>query len=119
MNSPAHVLHLPQGKMLSMPNREVRSIILSMCYECEDGMKDALNTGGLYEWLDENILSVEYLMIDVDYSRVLGCVLNYALGGPTVRINTLDGTITGAWGMDDCTIHFDNKLADAITEYYA
>lgn len=104
---------------LSMPNREVRNVILSMCYECKHGMNDALNTGRLHEWLDENILYVEYLMIDVDRSRVLGCMLDYALGGPTVRINTLDGTITGAWGMDDCTIHFDDKLADAITEYYA
>lgn len=105
---------------LTFPNREIRNAILDLCYECKHGMRDAWNDGGLYEWLEENILGVEYLAVDpYDRSRVVGCVLSYALGGPTIRINTIGNTIAGAWGMNDCTIYFDDKLADAITEYYA
>ena len=99
---------------------DVHRAVIDACYGCKYDMRDAWNDGGLYEWLDENVLSVDYLMIDpYDRFHVLGCVLTYVFGGPTVRVNTLDRCIVGAWGISDCVIHFDEDIADAITAYYA
>ena len=99
---------------------DVRRAVEDACYSCKYDMRDAWNDGGLYEWLDENILNVDYLMIDpYDRFHVMGCVLTYVFGGPTVRVDTFNHCITGTWGISDCVIHFDEDMADAITNYYA
>ena len=90
------------------------------CREYARDMWDAYSDGGLYEWLDENALCIEALIVDpFDRYTVTGCIVSLALGGPTIRVNTFDGEIVGSWYPDTCTITIDDKLADAITEYCA
>lgn len=90
------------------------------CREYARDMWNAYADGRLYEWLDENVLCVEALIVDTfDRYYVMGCVISLALGGPTIRVNTFDSEVAGHWYPDTCTISINDKLADAITEYYA
>ena len=90
------------------------------CHEYAREMQDVYEDGGLYEWLDENALCVEALMVNpYDRFEVVGCIVSLALGGPTIRVNTFDNEVTGSWYPDTCTVGIDDKLAAAITEYFA
>ena len=90
------------------------------CREYAREMRDVYEDGGLYEWLDENALCVEALMVNpYDRFEVVGCIVSLALGGPTIRVNTFDSEIVGSWYPDTCTVCIDDKLAAAITEYFA
>ena len=92
----------------------------NMCHEYAREMWDVYQDGGLYEWLDENALCVEALMVNpYDRFEVVGCIVSLALGGPTIRVNTFDNEITGSWYPDTCTLCIDAKLDAAITEYFA
>lgn len=96
------------------------NLLNEMCRECVRDMWDAYEGGGLYEWLDENALCVEALMVNpYDRFEVVGCIVSLALGGPTIRVNTFDSEIVGSWYPDTCTVCIDDKLAAAITEYFA
>lgn len=89
-------------------------------YDFRQEMNKAFNNGELYEWLEENALSVDCIMVDpYDRLHVIGCVVVFTLGGPTVSVNTLDDRINYHWGASDVMIYIDDKLADAITNYYA
>jgi len=45
--------------------------------------------------------------------------LTVAAGGPRIEINVSRGTVTGYWGSDSHTTHFDNQeVADEIARYY-
>lgn len=91
-----------------------------MCREYVSELMDAWNDGGLYEWLDDNALCVEALIVEpFDRYTVTGCIVSLALGGPTIRVNTFDSEIVGSWYPDTCTVPIDDKLADAITNYCA
>lgn len=96
------------------------NLLNEMCRDCVRDMWDAYQDGGLFEWLDENALCVEALMVN-PYNRfeVVGCIVSLALGGPTIRVNTFDCEIVGSWFPDTCTVSIDDKLAAAITEYCA
>ena len=90
------------------------------CHEYAREMQDVYEDGGLYEWLDENALCVEALMVNpYDRFEVVGCIVSLALGGPTIRVNTFDCEIVGSWYPDTCTVCIDDNLAAAITEYFA
>lgn len=92
----------------------------NMCREYAREMWDVYEDGGLYEWLDENALCVEALMVNpYDRFEVVGCIVSLALGGPTIRVNTFDSEVVGSWYPDTCTVCIDDKLAAAITEYCA
>ena len=90
------------------------------CHEYAREMWYVYEDGGLYEWLDENALCVEALMVNpYDRFEVVGCIVSLALGGPTIRVNTFDSELVGSWYPDTCTMCIDDKLAAAITEYFA
>ena len=92
----------------------------NMCREYARDMWDVYEDGGLYEWLDDNALCVEALMVNpCDRFEVVGCIVSLALGGPTIRVNTFDSEVVGSWHPDTCTLYIDDKLAAAITEYFA
>jgi len=45
--------------------------------------------------------------------------LTVTVGGPKIEINVSRGTVTGYWGSDSHTTHFDNQeVADEIHNYY-
>ena len=123
MNAPACVLHLPQGKREKGNTMNTRENLNKLCQGYAREILDVYQDGGLYEWLDDNALCVEALMVDFDtYDdrfTVTGCIVSLALGGPTIRVNTFDNEIVGSWYPDTCTVCIDDKLAAAITEYYA
>lgn len=97
-----------------------RDMLNETCHDYARDMWDAYADGGLYEWLDENVLCVEALIVDpYDRYTVTGCVISLALGGPTIRVNTFDSEVVGSWYPDTCTVCIDDKLAAAITEYCA
>lgn len=97
-----------------------RENLNKLCRGYAREMWDVYEDGGLYEWLDDNALCVEALMVDpYDRFTVTGCIVSLALGGPTIRVNTFDCEIVGSWYPDTCTVCIDDKLAAAITEYCA
>lgn len=99
---------------------DTNETLKSMCHSYAREMWNVYEDGGLYEWLDEYALCVEALMVDpYDRFEVVGCIVSLALGGPTIRVNTFDNDITGSWYPDTCTVCIDDKLAAAITEYFA
>jgi len=45
--------------------------------------------------------------------------LTVATGGPRIEINVSRGTVSGYWGGDSHTTHFDNEaVADELHDYY-
>jgi len=45
--------------------------------------------------------------------------LTVTVGGPKIEINVSNGTVTGYWGGDSHTTHFNNEtVADGLHDYY-
>ncbi len=64
------------------------------------------------DWDQIDALDVNYTVND--RSGVTGVELLVAFGGPTIRVNALSGTVSGSWGGDTHTTHFDS---DVVEEY--
>jgi len=57
-----------------------------------------------------NILEVNYEVNE--RVGVTGVELVLTVGGPDMRVNALVGTVTGSWGGDTHTTHFDSEVVE-------
>jgi|GEM_PF-5743267 hypothetical protein len=75
------------------------------------------NAVNVWEWLDEQ-LSIECIMRSTS-GDFLGAEILTCCGGPTVRVDTRWGTVTGHWGGDsfERSVNCD-ALNEAIEELY-
>lgn len=68
--------------------------------------------------MDEiNILEVNYTVNET--AGVTGVEFVLTAGGPDIRVNALAGTVTGSWGGDTHTTHFDNITIERYAQFLA
>lgn len=64
-----------------------------------------------------NILEVNYTVNES--AGVTGVELVLTVGSPDIRVNALSGTITGSWGGNTHTTHFDNHIIEQYAQFLA
>lgn len=88
--------------------------------DSEDEPSDEMEYRGLYDFI-EDALDIEVTCgISGDFR---GAKLYVTVGGPTIWVDTQDGTVEGRWGTDSCSKWVDSdaidELNDAIQELIA
>jgi len=64
-----------------------------------------------------NILEVNYTVNES--AGVTGVELALTVGGPDIRVSALSGTVTGSWGGNTHTTHFDNYTIEQYAQFLA
>lgn len=80
-------------------------------------LKDSYNNGEIYEYINNNVLDVEYSLNSL--KELIGVNLYITLGGPTVWIDTRDCTLTIAWGCERDQLGVYSDICEEITTIFA